>query len=163
MQALGRSCSRMGYLVSQSAVENQLLFSQAQASTNNGLCSCSHLAATFVPNFLPSLTAWLPSNGRPYTSSAVVQQNQIDPETKAAWPQLTHHQKKELLKPDKNRNHFKRMWKKDLQIKHAHQTRKRQQAAADAQRLKSTHERWRQGAARWQGEAGIPAVTDIAQ
>ena len=55
--------------------------------------------------------------GRPYTSSAVVQQNQIDPETKAAWPQLTHHQKKELLKPDKNRNNFKRMWKKDLQIK----------------------------------------------
>ena len=30
---------------------------------------------------------------------------------------MTPHQMKEALKPDKNRNHFKRMWKKDLQIK----------------------------------------------
>ena len=30
---------------------------------------------------------------------------------------MTAHQRKDALEPDKNRNNFKRMWKKDLQIK----------------------------------------------
>ena len=55
--------------------------------------------------------------GRYISSSNPCSQNQIGPEDRNAWSDLTQHQKKQLLKPDKNRNHFKKMWKKDLQIR----------------------------------------------
>ncbi|DBA82021.1 TPA: hypothetical protein ACH3X1_007719 [Trebouxia sp. C0004] len=52
------------------------------------------------------------------------------------------------------------MWKKDLQIKHAHQARKRQQAAADTQHQKSLQEKWRAGASMWQSRSKPSAVTE---
>ncbi|KAA6429887.1 MAG: hypothetical protein FRX49_00319 [Trebouxia sp. A1-2] len=93
------------------------------------------------------------------TTSAAAGQKQNDAATCEDWQSLTRGQKKQALKPEKNRNHFKRMWKKDLQIKHAHQARKRQQAAADAQRHKFLQEKWRAGASMWQSTSKTADVT----
>ena len=55
--------------------------------------------------------------GRYISSSTPCSQNEIGPEDRNTWSDLTRQQRKQVLKPDKNRNHFKRMWKKDLQIR----------------------------------------------
>lgn len=55
--------------------------------------------------------------GRYISSFTPCSQNEISTEDRKVWSDLTQHQRKQLLKPDKNRNHFKRMWKKDLQIR----------------------------------------------
>ena len=81
-------------------------------------CICCQLS----PYCGPTQLVAVPHNelltvGHYFTTSAAANQKQIDAETRAAWPQLSREQKKQELKPEKNRNHFKRMWKKDLQIK----------------------------------------------
>jgi hypothetical protein len=147
-----------------------------------------------IPKHHPPCAESCCGAGHSITTSTAASQKQIDAATREDWQSLTRELKKQALKPEKNRNHFKRMWKKDLQIKvkcvvpsryaprfcitsvvsflpyllltlvnlmqHAHQARKRQQAAADAQRQKSLQEKWHAGASMWQSRSKPSAVTE---
>ena len=70
-----------------------------------------------IPKHHPPCAESCCGAGHSITTSTAASQKQIDAATREDWQSLTQEQKKQALKPEKNRNHFKRMWKKDLQIK----------------------------------------------
>ena len=146
MQYLSRQCIRLTSLcrssAAQTAVHNGSQIATASNSGHKAYTALPSMTSWMVSHsvqqpgrpdygqaYLCSVLTALYKHMRPLAGASFASEAAAEPTavqtptapaqtlSKGEFAKLSLQQKKAIMKPDKNRNHFKRMWKRDMQIR----------------------------------------------